>query len=87
MFAEEQVSGPWPAIAEYHNQLNLKQVSLWTAADTNRNTNKITCAISWQNKTGGSKATGTPHAVPVSTIAPTGIERGLNRNPVGIDLT
>ena len=30
-------------------------------------------------------AAGTPHAVPVSTIAPTGIEPGSIRTPVGID--
>ncbi|WP_143279315.1 hypothetical protein [Bradyrhizobium ottawaense] len=39
------------------------------AADTNRNTNKPTRGISWQKKIAGSPAAGTPHAVPVSTIA------------------
>jgi len=39
---------PWPAIAYYHNQLNLKQFSSPIAANTNRNTNKMTLGISSQ---------------------------------------
>jgi len=46
------------------------------AADTNRNTNKMTRAIACKNKTEGSTAASTRHAVLVSTIAPTGIEPG-----------
>jgi len=67
--------------------LNFKQFSSSIAADTNRNTNKPTRGISWQNKTAGSRAAGTPDSVPVSTIAPTGIEPGSDSNPGGIDLT
>jgi hypothetical protein len=50
-------------------------------ADTNRNTNKLTRRIAGKkNKSAGSTAARTPHALPVSTIAPTGIEPGSDSN-------